>query len=229
MHHIPLPFPATPRAVLEENFKDFVLSAQHPCLGAKSVFRNDAYQIGHYEMLGSTPTASALAADLRQFIQDRPAMSGEFTSFVAMFDYPLGMEEAQFEQLLWQQLTLLHELDDQPWDATASSDPEDKRFGFSFGGTAFFIVGLHANSTRLARRFSHPVLVFNAHDQFERLREGGKFVKMRKVIRCRDKAWQGSVNPMMADFGTVSEARQYSGRAVSPEWKCPFQHKSAQP
>ena len=193
------------------------------------MLRNDAYQIGHYETLGSASAARALAADLSQFIRARPAMSGEFTSFVAMFDHPLDMNEAQFEQLLWQQLNLLHERDEQPWDTAASSNPEDNNFGFSFDGVAFFVVGLHANSARLARRFSHPVLVFNAHDQFERLREDGKFAKMRKVIRRRDKAWQGTVNPMMADFGTVSEARQYSGRAVSPEWKCPFHHQSTQP
>ncbi|MEP6902345.1 MAG: YqcI/YcgG family protein, partial [Actinomycetota bacterium] len=29
-------------------------------------------------------------------------------------------------------------------------------------------------------------------------------------------------NPNLSDFGTQSEARQYSGRAVEHEWKCPF-------
>ena len=32
---------------------------------------------------------------------------------------------------------------------------------------------------------------------------------------------------MLADFGTVSEARQYSGRTVSADWQCPFLHKDA--
>ena len=27
---------------------------------------------------------------------------------------------------------------------------------------------------------------------------------------------------MLEDFGTNSEARQYSGRAVADEWQCPY-------
>ena len=45
---------------------------------------------------------------------------------------------------------------------------------------------------------------------------------MRDTIRNRDEKLQGSINPMMRDFGQGSEARQYSGRAVNDEWKCPF-------
>jgi FPC/CPF motif-containing protein YcgG len=33
---------------------------------------------------------------------------------------------------------------------------------------------------------------------------------------------QGTVNPMLAEFGEQSEARQYSGRDVGEIWKCPF-------
>ena len=44
---------------------------------------------------------------------------------------------------------------------------------FSLSGTAFFVVGLHPNASRPARQFSSPVLVFNLHAQFERLRADG--------------------------------------------------------
>jgi FPC/CPF motif-containing protein YcgG len=74
----------------------------------------------------------------------------------------------------------------------------------------------------MARRFSHPVLVFNPHEQFTRLRAEGKFEGLRTAIRARDVALQGNVNPNLADFGTESEARQYSGRQTEPSWECPF-------
>jgi FPC/CPF motif-containing protein YcgG len=35
-------------------------------------------------------------------------------------------------------------------------------------------------------------------------------------------AFQGSINPMLKNFGEGSEASQYSGRAVSDTWACPF-------
>ncbi|MFL6514134.1 MAG: YqcI/YcgG family protein, partial [Chthoniobacterales bacterium] len=67
---------------------------------------------------------------------------------------------------------------------------------------------------------------------FERLRTDGKWKKMQTAIRARELVLQGSVNPMLSDFGQESEARQYSGRAVPEDWsppaggegKCPFGH-----
>jgi len=95
--------------------------------------------------------------------------------------------------------------------------------GDSFGEEAFFIVGLHPRASRPARRFERPVLVFNLHDQFEQLREQGRYERMRAKIIERDVALAGSPNPMLARHGTISEARQYSGRNVAEAgWVCPF-------
>jgi FPC/CPF motif-containing protein YcgG len=68
-----------------------------------------------------------------------------------------------------------------------------------------------------------PTLVFNLHEQFELLRQSGKFSQMRDKIRERDKQLQGSTNPMVSDYGSQSEAAQYSGRRVGPDWEAPFQ------
>ncbi len=46
---------------------------------------------------------------------------------------------------------------------------------------------------------------------------------MKSAIRKRDRRLQGSENPVLDDHGQSSEARQYSGRAVENDWKCPFQ------
>ena len=106
-----------------------------------------------------------------------------------------------------------------------SGDPDDPHFSLSFGGEAFFVVGLHPNASRPARRFDRPVLVFNLHDQFERLREEGRYERMREAILERDAALAGSINPMLAKHGEVSEARQYSGRIIPDNWTCPFSDK----
>jgi FPC/CPF motif-containing protein YcgG len=45
---------------------------------------------------------------------------------------------------------------------------------------------------------------------------------MQERIREREIEFEGSVNPMLTDFGEASEARQYSGRAVGEEWEAPF-------
>ncbi len=215
----------TTQTALTQQFSDFVLDPAYPCLGAKSAFRTGSYHVRCYRSLGTDTSAQTLGPDLLQFVTARETMDHNFSTFVAIFDDPDIEDEAQFEKLLWQQLDALHRIDAYPWTPSASSDPNDNNFGFSFGGAAFFVVGLHPRSARLARRFARPALVFNDHRQFDQLRSQGKFSKMQRMIRRRDQELQGAANPMLADFGTVSEARQYSGRAVPTEWKCPFHAK----
>lgn len=174
-------------------------------------------------MLGSEEAAAGLARDLFTFIHDRDRIDARFATYLAIFLKPRQLTEAAFEGLLWQQLAYLHQEDRRhhEWSPEVSHQTEDNDFGFSFAETAFFIVGMHANSSRLARQFSFPMLVFNLHQQFEALREEGDFERMKEVIRERDVDVQGSVNPMLSDFGRHSEAVQYSGREVASDWHCP--------
>jgi FPC/CPF motif-containing protein YcgG len=67
-------------------------------------------------------------------------------------------------------------------------------------------------------------MVFNLHDQFEQLRAAGRYEGMREKIMVRDEAVAGSRNPMLSRHGEASEARQYSGRVVDEQWRCPFRY-----
>ena len=102
-----------------------------------------------------------------------------------------------------------------------SRDTEAPKFCFSFAGRAFFIVGLSPAGERWARAFPWPTLAFNAHFQFEQLRERGQFERLQEVIRERDLELEGNLNPNLSNFGDHTEARQYSGRAVESDWRCP--------
>ena len=66
-----------------------------------------------------------------------------------------------------------------------------------------------------------PTLAFNAHSQFEQLRETGQFERIQTVIRDRDRELEGDLNPNLSNFGEHTEARQYSGREVEADWVCP--------
>lgn len=165
-----------------------------------------------------------MARDLEAFISSDVRRTNAFATFVAMFRKPRVLAEKRFEELLWSALQELHNIDviRHTWSAKVSSDTADPRFAFSFASEPLYVVGLHRSSSRRARRFPWPTLIFNPHEQFKRLREEGNWTKMQKTIRRRDFALQGSNNPMLSDFGEASEARQYSGRAVGREWKPPF-------
>jgi FPC/CPF motif-containing protein YcgG len=149
-------------------------------------------------------------------------MNTDFATFIVTFDSDRCFTELEFEASVWRQRNLLHEIDETPYSREVTSDAANPQFGFSFASTAFFIVGLHLGSSRLARRFAWPALVFNPHSQFDALVEQGIYDRFRAAVRKRDLARQVSLNPNLAEFGERSEARQYSGRAVEEDWKCPF-------
>ena len=197
----------------------------YPCLGAHSVFRRERATIGMFGELGTRASAAALLEHLAEFSAVTGQRAG-LASFVAGFEGPVIASETHFEALLWQQLQLIHDADGEGWNAEVSDDPADKRFAFSAADAAFFVVGLHPSASRLARRFPIPVLVFNPHAQFEELRQAGRYTRMRDAIRIRDERFQGCCNPMVSDHGVSSEARQYSGRAVSEAWIAPFQART---
>ncbi len=214
-------------ARIEAEFDAFVGDEQFPCLAGKGAVRRGDHTLRVYDSLGSQSAARALACDLAAFVSHVPANGAGMRAFVAIFRGPIPTTEVDFERGLWRQLQRVHEQDASgaTWDPTVSDDPANPQFSFSFGGHALFVVGLHPASSRLSRRFAWPALVFNPRVQFERLRSDGKFERLRTLVRERDVALQGSLNPNLADFGEQSEARQYSGRATEPEWRCPFHRK----
>ena len=198
---------------------------EYPCLGAKSVFRREGARVVVLDDMTDASEGGSLArlgAELTAYGQSVDA-AGDFASFIAVFRGPLPDSEVGFERALWGVLQFLHDTDEQPWAAQVSDDPAKVHFSFSHGGVAFFIVGLHPQASRVARRTPLPTMVFNLHAQFERLRSVGGYERMRDTIRRRDAALQGSVNPMVSDHGLSSEARQYAGRAVEADWVPPFE------
>ena len=212
------------KASLEAQFTSFLLAPSFPCLGAKAAFNGGSYIFKAYDQLASCESTKAIATDLQAFTSSEMLRECAYATFIAAFRSPASVSELVFERLLWSQLQQLTDAESgtQSWDSTVSSDPANPRFSFSFGGRALYVVGMHGRSSRLARQFPWPVLVFNPHEQFERLRTDGNWRRMQTVIRSRDIALQGDVNPMLSDFGEVSESRQYSGREVEKDWKAPF-------
>jgi len=206
---------------------DRIADAAFPCVGAKAAMAKGTLETVGCRSLDSAWDDVRIHERLLAFATAYRADPGLFRSLAVIFDGPGGLSEAEFERLLWTRVQSLSDKDvwrGQDYDARVSADPDNSHFSLSFGGEAFFIVGLHPRASRPARRFDRPTLVFNLHDQFERLRAEGKYETMREKILVRDEALAGSRNPMLSRHGAASEARQYSGRQVDDRWACPFHY-----
>lgn len=214
----------------EEAFEAFVRSDSFPCVGAKSALARDTITLVAAEAIDSARDDLDIHAALKRFGDELVFDTPLVQSFAVLFGGPRSLDEQGFEKALWDRLQSLHNLDvasGMTWVDDVARDPSSAHFSMSLAGQAYFVVGLHPGASRPARRFDYPAMIFNSHRQFEKLRADGRYQKMQAIIRQRDEALAGSINPMLDDFGKASEARQYSGRKVEPDWACPLAIKEA--
>lgn len=210
---------------IEDEFSDFVKSHMFPCVGAKSALGRGTLQVVSCRSIASAWDDVRMHDIARDWAGAYSREPGLFRSLAFVFEGPCDLSEEAFESFLWERLQSMTDKDE--WrgikpDRRVSDNPEDTHFSLSFGGQAFFVVGLHPKASRPARRFARPAMVFNLHDQFEELRSSGRYEGLRQAILDRDEKLAGSINPMLSRHGEASEARQYSGREVPGGWACPF-------
>lgn len=204
-------------------FADWVSGSEFSCLGARSAVRREVWDFGVFGDLDDRSTTGAMHGALEEFIKNRVSLSQNFVTFVAAFRGPLDISEEKFEELLWTRLSWLreYERDRYAWAPDVDSDPGSEHFAFSIAEQSMFVVGMHAQASRISRRFPYPAIAFNPHSQFRQLRERNMYSGLQRQTRKRELRLQKSLNPNLAEHGEQSEARQYSGRAAAAEWRCP--------
>jgi FPC/CPF motif-containing protein YcgG len=209
---------------IADEYLSFIGNKAFPCIAAKAALALDQIRILVCDHLACPKDDTAIVKFLYSFVDAYRAATKLYQSAVVIFKGPSECSEEQFDTLMWQRLQSISDCDanGHSWDPRVSSDPSHTDFSFSVKEEGFYIIGLHPGSSRKARQFKYPALVFNPHHQFETLRASERYEVMKETVRKRDTTFSGSVNPMLADFGESSEVFQYSGRVYDNEWKCPF-------
>lgn len=204
--------------------EEFILGDRFSCLAGRSAWRRGGIAHRHYDILGGGESARLMALDLAEFVESADWSARTFSSFIATFEQPRGVDELDFEELLWKQLQLLHEQDARThrWADGYSSDAGSGEFAYSVAGHPFFVIGLHETHRRWGRRPPFPMLAFNSHEQFDRIKGAGMWDRLADKIRKQDIKLQGDINPNLHEHEQLSEARRYSGRAKPADWECPF-------
>jgi len=221
-------------ARLADAFRDHVKDRAFPCVGAKSALATGSLEIKLCHDITSAWDDLVIHRELLQwsrgYQKDLASGAAGFRSLAIVFRQSRAMSEQVFEQHMWERIQSLSDKDDwleQPYDTSVSADTDDPHFGLSFGGQAYFVVGMHPGASRPARRFERPSMIFNLHDQFVQLRQSQRYERMRETILDRDKALAGDINPMLKRHGEASEAAQYSGRQVGDDWECPLRTRES--
>lgn len=207
-----------------DTFKEMIEDRSFPCVAAKDALNKDNIKILSVGHLACPHDDEKILSFIYDFTTKFRNREKGFHSVVILFPLTNPLTEEEFEMFLFQRLKALRTLDarNYSYDNRVSDDPTAENFSFSLMEEAFFIIGMHPNSSRPARQMPVPTIVFNPHIQFEELRNKDVYGKMRTIVRKRDMDYSGSINPMLTDFGTQSEIFQYSGRMHSSDEKCPF-------
>ncbi len=207
-----------------DQYKDYINSRDFPCVAAKAAISRHQVTCMVADHMACPKDDNSILNFLYDFIDGYRSSANLFHSASIIFKGPQTIDEDIFEALLWKRLQTLADIDAQHYqhDKRVDKDPLSAKFSFSLKEEAFFIIGLHPCSSRPARRFKYPTLAFNPHAQFESLRANNNYDKMKNIVRKRDIAFSGSINPMLEDFGKSSEVYQYSGRKYDASWQCPL-------
>lgn len=202
----------------------YLKQKEFPCIGAKAALAKQQVKCMVADNMACPNDDAEILRFLYDFVDAYRNSKEFYHSAAIIFSGPQIIDEEIFDDLLWQRLQSLENLDakNYHYDNRVEADPSSAKFSFSIKEEAFYIIGIHPASSRHARQFKYPTLVFNPHAQFEQLRETTKYEVMKNVVRKRDIAISGSVNPMLEDFGKSSEVYQYSGRKYDDSWQCPL-------
>ena len=132
-----------------------VEAASFPCVGAKAALAKGTLEVLACSRIDSAWDDLRVHDGLLRFAGEYRAEPALFRSFAVVFEGPDALSEEEFERLLWARAQSISDKDvwrGQAYDRSVSHDPASPHFSLSFGGEAFFIVGLHPAASRPARR-----------------------------------------------------------------------------
>lgn len=206
------------------SFYNHIEAKHFPCIAAKAALAKEHLQCMVASHMACPHEDEKILQFLYHFVDSYRYNNSLYQSAAIIFRQPAVQDETTFEQFFWQRLQALTLMDARKYhyDKRVSADPADASFSYSLKEESFFIIGMHPASSRPARRFMYPVIIFNPHAQFEALRNANRYEQMKQTVRKRDVKLSGSVNPMLKDFGELSEVFQYSGKKYEASWQCPL-------
>src|SRR5687768_13206568 len=125
-----------------EAYKAFITNKGFPCIAAKAALASGRIQCMVADSMACPKDDAAILQFLYRFVDSYRISENSFHSAAIIFKAPqLKTDEENFDDLLWQRLQSLTNLDgkNHRWDHRVSQDPRSSRFSFSIKEEAFFV------------------------------------------------------------------------------------------
>lgn len=171
-------------------FSDMMCDEQHPypCVPGKQGFQKDMLRFGFADDPRTPDSIEQLASLLKDY-GDISRDTGNYASLVVFF-HSEDLREAEidsFQDLFWEVLSRVHELDETPWPDDISKDPHHHTWEFCFGGEPYFaFCATPAHAVRKSRHFPNFLIAFQPRWVFDEINSSTAFgQKLKKVIRKR--------------------------------------------
>ncbi|SES13339.1 hypothetical protein SAMN04487944_11978 [Gracilibacillus ureilyticus] len=204
-----------------------------PCIPATIGFSTNQLRYGFIGDPGKQSTISDLAKLLKKYTEKSKDF-GPYTSLIVFYQLP---EEAKriytvekYEQLFWQQLSLLTYLDEKKWPGSIPIEPHLPIWEYCFHGERYFMYcATPAHKNRQSRNFETMMLAITPRWVLENFNKADiPAAKIKKRVRERIKNYDSiEIHPDLNTYGEEDnyEWKQYFLRDDKTRLaKCPFHH-----
>lgn len=171
-----------------------------------------------YGFVGNPKVSSSsegLARLLKKFTQNSRKF-GKYTSLIVFYETTRNiidnMKEPDYENLFWQQLNQLTNLDNKKWPRHIPTDPHNPRWEFCFHGEQYFVYcATPSHKNRMSRHFPYFMLAITPRWVLEEFHTDPAIAsKIKSKIRERLNNYDS--------IGAHSELKSY-GNEDNYEWK----------
>ena len=202
-----------------------------PCIPATIGYSTNQLRYGFV----GDPRRSATTDEVALLLSDYTKSSkefGDFTSLIIFYETPNDLKETynveMFEQLFWEQLSGLSDIDDMEWPNQIPYDPHNPIWEFCFNGEQYFMYcATPSHMNRRSRHFDFFMLAITPRWVLRNFNKNVAFAKnIKSQVRKRLETYDSiDIHPDLNSYGLEDnfEWRQYFLRDDDSSLsKCPF-------
>jgi len=202
-----------------------------PCIPATIGFSLNQLRYGFIGDPREDTTLYELAELLNDFTEVSRQL-GSYTSLIVFYETPQDMKETyqveQYEQIFWQQLSGLSEIDYIDWPEAMPTDPHNPIWEFCYHGEPYFMYcATPAHKNRKSRQFDFMMLAITPRWVLQEFNKSHSYAeRIKKKIRNRLKHYDSApIHPHLKSYGQEDnyEWKQYFLRDDDTSLsKCPY-------